>query len=255
MNSIPSINPDRGSRKWGIREITELHKRRLKGERTLNLAEEVGVTPSALRQAWRAWGFSIPSAIPELEVLTRIAERHTEGEALADLAEELDLEYGQLHSALMRNKLITRQLKHWPDEVLDQVREAYEGGEPARSIASRLEIGRCMVYHLLRRTDTEVSGPYTRWTPRRVEKLRTMLEDGATVDDCAEHFGVSPAAISMLCSRKGIRKGGYRKWTPSNLRMAQRRLRNGETWRQVAKSMDIQSTSLKRALKRHGYMP
>jgi hypothetical protein len=251
---VPPIK-ERNRRRWGLREITRLFKRRCAGERTVNLAEEVGTTPTILRRAWEDWGYRVPSTLPDITVLRALAARHQAGEELVALADEADLDYAQLYYGLYNNELLKKSSQRsWSDEALLQVRAAYDGGEPARDIATRMGIGRCMVYHLLRRSDTCPKRSYQKWTERRVAKVQAMLDDGCGIDEMAEAMEVKPGALKMLISRKGMSRR-RRTWTPLALQSAQRRIRNGETFIQVARSLGIQSGSLRAALRRHEMMP
>jgi AraC-like DNA-binding protein len=241
-------------KRWGLREITNLHKRRVAGERTADLATEIGVSTFALRKAFHDWGFRMPSIAPAIEVLQDSAEQFMSGGDLYEIADELHLSYQQLYHMMWERGLLKRKTKLWSDEELQAIRAQFNSGVSASYLAERYRITRHMVYYLLKRTKTPRRRQYTQWSDDLAREIKKSLEEGATWDDVAEPLELTPESVRMALKRRGLlpqREG----WSERKMRQSQSRLRKGESWIAVARSLGCSSRTLKNKLKQFGFMP
>lgn len=234
-------------KRWSIREITTLHKRRVAGERTADLANEVGVTHFALRKAFNDYGFRLPTPTPDAATLARIADEFMSGGNLSEMADELHLGYHQLYSMLTHRRLVTRRRKHWTADEVSCIRTLFDDGVSAVDIAERYGITRFMVYHLLKRTATPKRN-YTAWAPVMIERAVFLMEEkGWSLDDVAEDYNTTAASLRMALTRRGRlpRREG---WTQEKLLQVRSRLSKGESLIAIARSFGVTSTTLKNKL-------
>ena len=232
--------------RWTIRKVERSYKRRLAGETTHQVAQDMGTSAQALRAAWRSMGLFLKKEKISDEELAPIVERYNQGELLAHICRDLECDYRRTYAALRYRKLLPPKGSKWTERneirLLDLTRQGY----PDELIAE--ELGRSV--GAIRNKRVRLQGRRTNhsWTNHKVRKAERWMRAGISRDVCAHRLGCSTAALAQALNRYGVRV--KRDWTPELVAEMAARLRNGEEEFRVAQSYGIQISSMHRVFER-----
>lgn len=234
--------------RWTIRKVERSYKRRLAGETTHQVAQDLGTSAQALRAAWRSMGLFLKKEKISDEELAPIVERYNQGELLAHICRDLECDYRRTYAALRYRKLLPPVGCKWNERnemrLLDLTRQGYTdeqiGEELGRSVAA------------IRNKRRRLQGRRTNhtWTNAKIRKAERWMKAGVSRDVIAHRLCCSTAALSQALNRYGVRV--KREWTPELVAEMAAKLRNGGDEYRVAQSYGIQIASMYRVFERKG---
>ncbi len=252
MNNVRTLTiPTHSVRqRWNVRKIETTWKRRQDGETTLEIANDIGCSPDALRQAWRQMGYFLQEPKLDLEPYEGLIVQYNMGHSLRSLCIQNNVDYARIYSAMKWRGLIRPQKGRWSRAEIERMLHLEAEGFTPEEIGQDIDRSSNAVRNQLSRQYNE-GDRRVRWPAHRLAKARRYLRQGLSKTEVAIKLGTTSSALSNALLRNGYKKT-KRQWSNDELQKLRERLNSGETMDDVAFSVGIQGNSLYCLLRRRG---
>ena len=236
--------------RWNLRKVEETWKRRHAGESTVEIANELGCSPDALRQAWRQLGYFLQEPRLDLEPHSDVLRLYRLGHSLMGLCKDRNLDYARFYAAMKWRGLLTQRGNRWSDAEAERLMHLDSEGWTHEEIGKELNRSensvRNMISRMHKRGDRRI-----KWPDTRIRRAKRLLASGKSRTEVAIILGCSTAALTnALLRRKSLPQ--KRTWTDEQLLELRQRLNDGESLDDIAFEYGIQANSLYCLLRRRG---
>ena len=235
--------------RWNVRKVDETWKRRENGESTLEIANDIGCSPDALRQAWRQLGYFIQEPRLDLEPYQELLTKYRLGHSLLSLCNEAGIDYARMYAAMKYRGMLRPTHSRWAPAEIERLLHLEAEGWTHEEIGQELKRSPNSVKVQISRQYNE-GDRRVRWPPHRIAKAKRLLENGMSKNEVALRLKTTSAALHNAMLRNGWRRNEKKRYTDEECQALKARLQAGENLDELAFELGIQANSLYILLKR-----
>ena len=189
-----------------------------------------------------------------------ICRRYLAGEGTSTLGKAFGVVPGTIDHALKRNGIEKRAfIRNFTDQELQAIRQRYLAGENASQMCSDFGVSASTILLTLKRNGVKMrakgEAQIILSASQEAEACR-RYQSGESANQIAQHFGVSPSAVTGALKRNGIQtrsnieaRGGL---PPAQEDEVRRRYLAGESTLQLAKAFGVSDGTVGLIIKRGG---